>query len=132
VIISAVELFPSYGCGKSIDNGGGEGKVDAKTKNGNIESGEDNVKTSHDADANTDGYGKAGVDGSNNTDDEMIKRNMRISCAFRFVQGSLAVTATLILLITSPTVIDIVLNFTALNFISVGCFLLCVSFNFSV
>jgi hypothetical protein len=44
VIISAVELLPSYGCGKHIDDDGGKDKVDAKTKNVNIELGEDKCK----------------------------------------------------------------------------------------
>jgi Leucine-rich repeat (LRR) protein len=40
------------------------------------------------------------------------------SCVLRFVQGMLSVFAVFLLVMTSSTVIDIVLNFTAVNFIS--------------
>jgi hypothetical protein len=43
---------------------------------------------------------------------------MVFSCTLRFVQGFLAMIVAVILVITSNDVIDIILNFTALNFIS--------------
>jgi hypothetical protein len=43
---------------------------------------------------------------------------MLFSCLCRGVQGLLAVLTTAILVVTSDTVIDIILNFTAMNFIS--------------
>eukprot|EP00536_Pseudo-nitzschia_multiseries_P004714 jgi/Psemu1/188705/e_gw1.80.74.1 len=43
---------------------------------------------------------------------------MIFSCILRFTQGAMASVAALLTIITSETVIDIVLNFTALNFIS--------------
>jgi hypothetical protein len=43
---------------------------------------------------------------------------MRFSCLLRFTQGLLAVFAFLILVLTSKKVIDIILNFTAISFIS--------------
>ena len=39
-------------------------------------------------------------------------------CALRFTQGILAIVVTLVLILTSQTVIDIIINFTAINFIS--------------
>eukprot|EP00536_Pseudo-nitzschia_multiseries_P004607 jgi/Psemu1/10360/gm1.10360_g len=43
---------------------------------------------------------------------------MAFSCALRFLQGAMAMLAALLLIITSETAVDIVLNFTAINFIS--------------
>jgi len=43
---------------------------------------------------------------------------MVFSCTLRFTQGFLAIIVALILVITSSNVIDIILNFTAINFIS--------------
>jgi hypothetical protein len=43
---------------------------------------------------------------------------MVFSCTLRFTQGALATAAALLLVVTSSEVIDIVLNFTAINFIS--------------
>jgi hypothetical protein len=43
---------------------------------------------------------------------------MRLSCLLRGTQGFLAVVATLLLVEISDTVVDIILNFTAVNFIS--------------
>ena len=43
---------------------------------------------------------------------------MILSCALRFVQGMLASFVVLLLVITTSDVIDIILNFTAVNFIS--------------
>jgi hypothetical protein len=45
-------------------------------------------------------------------------RCMVFSCTLRFVQGSLAILAVLLLVVTTSDVIDIILNFTAVNFIS--------------
>ena len=41
-----------------------------------------------------------------------------ISCSLRFIQGFLAIIATFLLIVTSDDVIEIVLNFAAVNFIS--------------
>jgi len=43
---------------------------------------------------------------------------MRFSCLLRGIQGTLAVMATMILIVSSKTSVDIILNFTAVNFIS--------------
>jgi hypothetical protein len=43
---------------------------------------------------------------------------MRLSCVLRGIQGYLAVFAVFLVVITTETVVDIVLNFTALNMIS--------------
>ena len=40
------------------------------------------------------------------------------SCLLRFIQGFLATSATLLLIITTPNVVEIILNFTAVNYIS--------------
>jgi leucine-rich repeat protein SHOC2 len=55
-----------------------------------------------------------------NTDskDAAPVRCMTLSCVLRGIAGGCAVTAALILVMTSRTVIDIILNFTALNSIS--------------
>ena len=45
-------------------------------------------------------------------------RCMRLSCIFRGIQGTLAMFVVLLLIITSNTVVDLLLNFTAVNFIS--------------
>lgn len=45
-------------------------------------------------------------------------RCMQFSCLLRGIQGVLAIFAALLLVITSYTVVDIILNFTAMNFIS--------------
>mmetsp|Transcript_13568 Transcript_13568/g.38164 ORF Transcript_13568/g.38164 Transcript_13568/m.38164 type:complete len:1360 (-) Transcript_13568:377-4456(-) len=45
-------------------------------------------------------------------------KSMFFSCALRFSQGALASATALLTIVASETVIDIVLNFTALNFIS--------------
>jgi hypothetical protein len=45
-------------------------------------------------------------------------RCMRFSCILRGVQGASAIAAAWLLVITSTTVLDIILNFTAINFIS--------------
>jgi len=45
-------------------------------------------------------------------------RCMVFSCVLRFLQGGLATLVTLLLIITSESVIEIVLNFAAVNFIS--------------
>jgi len=45
-------------------------------------------------------------------------RCIKLSCILRFIQGVMAVLAALILVLTSRTVMDIILNFTALNSIS--------------
>jgi len=44
--------------------------------------------------------------------------SLKFSCLLRALQGSLAVVVTLLLVITSDAVVDIILNFTAVNFIS--------------
>jgi hypothetical protein len=44
--------------------------------------------------------------------------SMKFSCLLRALQGSLAMVVTLLLVITSDAVVDIILNFTAVNFIS--------------
>jgi len=44
--------------------------------------------------------------------------NMRFACVLRGIQGTVATFATLILILTTDTVVDIILNFTAVNFIS--------------
>jgi len=44
--------------------------------------------------------------------------SMRISCMLRAAEGISAVLATLVLIISSNTVVDIILNFTAISFIS--------------
>ena len=43
---------------------------------------------------------------------------MRLSCSLRLIQGASAMFATLLLIITSDNVVDIILNFTAVSFIS--------------
>jgi len=43
---------------------------------------------------------------------------MRLSCVLRLIQGASAMIATLLLILTSNTVVDIILNFTAVSFIS--------------
>ena len=43
---------------------------------------------------------------------------MRLSCILRLTQGVTAIVATLLLVLRSTTVVDIILNFTAVNFIS--------------
>jgi hypothetical protein len=45
-------------------------------------------------------------------------RCMVVSCALRFIQGSLAILAVVLLVVTTSDVIEIILNFTAVNFIS--------------
>jgi len=45
-------------------------------------------------------------------------RAMVVSCVLRFLQGIMAILVTLVLIVTSESVIEIVLNFTAVNFIS--------------
>ncbi len=44
--------------------------------------------------------------------------SLRVSCAMRAIQGILAMLVTFILVATSDSVVDIILNFTAVNFIS--------------
>lgn len=43
---------------------------------------------------------------------------LRFSCTLKFIQGLLATFSTLLLVVTSNQVVDIILNFTAVNFIS--------------
>jgi flagellar biosynthesis protein FlhB len=43
---------------------------------------------------------------------------MVFSCLLRLIQGSLAIIAALMLVITASDVIEIILNFTAINYIS--------------
>ncbi len=43
---------------------------------------------------------------------------MRLACLLRGIQGALAMFVTLLLVMTSDAVVDIILNFTAVNFIS--------------
>jgi len=43
---------------------------------------------------------------------------MRLSCSLRFFQGFLAVVATMMLIITGESVVEIILNFAAVNYIS--------------
>jgi len=45
-------------------------------------------------------------------------KSMKFSCFLRGFQGFLAVTAALLLVLTSGTVVDIILDFTAVNFVS--------------
>ena len=40
------------------------------------------------------------------------------SCILRFVQGFAATCVTLLLIITTPNVVEIILNFAAVNYIS--------------
>mmetsp|Transcript_5070 Transcript_5070/g.9770 ORF Transcript_5070/g.9770 Transcript_5070/m.9770 type:complete len:86 (-) Transcript_5070:55-312(-) len=49
--------------------------------------------------------------------DDNVHRIM-LSCAMRFFQGILAALVVLLLVISTQDVIDIILNFTAVNFIS--------------
>lgn len=44
--------------------------------------------------------------------------SLRVSCLLRAIQGTLAMLVTLLLVATTDTVVDIILNFTAVNFIS--------------
>ncbi len=50
-------------------------------------------------------------------DDDSV-RCTRLSCILRGIQGTLAMVVVLLLIITSNTVVDLLLNFTAVNFIS--------------
>ena len=46
-----------------------------------------------------------------------VKRIM-LSCFLRFLQGLMAILVALLMIVTTADVIDIILNFTAVNFIS--------------
>ena len=45
-------------------------------------------------------------------------RRMLFSCLLRFIQGSMAIFSSFVLVVNSSNVIEIILNFTAVNFIS--------------
>jgi hypothetical protein len=45
-------------------------------------------------------------------------RRVRFSCVLRLIQGLLATIVTMLLIVTSADVVDIILNFTAVNYIS--------------
>ena len=55
-------------------------------------------------------------DTANNDDDKT--RRMIFSCILRFIQGGMAIFSSFILIVNSSNVIEIILNFTAVNFIS--------------
>ena len=45
-------------------------------------------------------------------------RRMLFSCLLRFIQGGMAIFSSFVLVVNSSNVIEIILNFTAVNFIS--------------
>ena len=45
-------------------------------------------------------------------------RRILFSCLLRFIQGSMAIFSSFVLVVNSSNVIEIILNFTAVNFIS--------------
>ena len=51
-----------------------------------------------------------------NNDDKT--RRVIFSCLLRFIQGGMAIFSSFILIVNSSNVIEIILNFTAVNFIS--------------